>query len=355
MVSRAAGPQGEKLHHVGVYGASGTSGTELVRLIDRHPAMALRFATSRSFAGQSLTTVDPAAPDVLLTDPADADAQDAELAFCCLPHGHSAPIAEACLKAGARVVDLSGDFRLSDPDVHGSIYGSERDADVAASAVYGLTEMARADLADTQLVANPGCYPTCATMGLAPLVRRGWVLGPVIIDAKSGVSGAGRGPSASTQFVAVADDVRPYKLGRAHRHAVEIEQTLGRLVPAHVGAPTVIFNPHVVPIERGMLATMVVRMPGISYEKARDAIRADYEGEPLVNVLEAGPARIRAVARTNRVQIGVADVPGTDHVVITSVIDNLGKGAAGQAMQNANRMLGLPETLGVDAHAMEVA
>ena len=331
---------------VGILGASGTSGAELTRLVEDHPDLELRFATSRSAAGRSLCDLDPACPDVPLVHPDDADLGSVELVFTCLPHGASAPIVKDVLAAGPRVVDLSGDYRLRDAGLHTSVYGSPRDPAVAERAVYGLTELTRREGDRARLVANPGCYPTCAALGLAPLVARDMVDGPVIIDAKSGVSGAGRSPKTGTLFVSVVDDVRPYKLGAAHRHRVEIAQTLQRVAPDGKPAPTVIFNPHVVPIERGMLATMVVRTPGHSAADVLDALRETYAGEPLIEVRDQ-PARIRAVARTPRAQLGVSDVAGTDHVVVTSTIDNLGKGAAAQAIQNANRMLGLPETLGL--------
>lgn len=334
-------------HRVGVYGASGTSGTVLVSLLHQHPAFRLAFATSRSHAGRTLADIDPAAPRVPLVTPDEADPSDVDSVFTCLPHRASAPIVAAAHAAGARVVDLSGDFRLREARLHDEIYGSPRDAELAQSAVYGLTELARDGLGSASLVANPGCYPTCVTLGLIPLVQRGWVRGPVVIDAKSGVSGAGRSPSIGTLFIAVADDVKPYKLGRAHRHVAEIEQTLCAVSPVGTVAPRVIFNPHVVPIERGMLATMVVETPGRSAAEVLQAIAETWADEPFVDVLPEGPARIRAVARGPGAQIGVADVPGSDHVVVTCTIDNLGKGAATQAVQNANRMFGLPETTGL--------
>ncbi len=331
---------------VGVFGASGTSGTVLVGLLHDHPAMDLRFATSRSMAGRVLSDVDPSAPRVPLVDADDVDMTGIDLVFTCLPHRASAPKVAEARAAGARVVDLSGDFRLADPAVHDAVYGSFRDADLARDAVYGMTELARERVDDADLVANPGCYPTCTTMGLAPLVRRGWVEGPVVVDAKSGVSGAGRSPKTGTLFIAVTDDVKPYKLGRSHRHVAEIEQMFARLTPDGSNPPGVIFNPHVVPIERGMLATSVVHCPGRNRDEILAAIAEDYADEPLVDVLEEGAARVRAVARTPRAQVGVAEA-GNDRFVVTSTLDNLGKGAATQALQNANRMFGLPETLGL--------
>ena len=330
---------------VDIIGASGSSGLELVKLLGAHPAFSIRHATSRAYAGQTLRAVDPAAPPVPLIDPADLK-DSAELVFTCLPHGAAAGAVQKLWRSGARVVDLSGDFRLRDEAVHAQTYGSARDPQAASAAVYGLTELNRDAVAQTHLVANPGCYPTCSALALIPLVRRGWARGPIVIDAKSGVSGAGRTPTASTMFTAVVDDVRPYSLGRAHRHTVEIEQILSDVTPEGVDAPSVIFNPHVVPITRGMLATVVVHVPGQPFEAILKAFRDDYRDEALVDFRD-GPVPMRAAVRTPGAVVGVSPVAGSDYVVVTSAIDNLGKGAAAQAVQNANRMLGFDETLGL--------
>ncbi len=332
---------------VGIFGASGTTGAELLSLLACHEAMSVAFATSRSHAGRTLEDIDPALPRFPLTDPSCVDAGDVELVFCCLPHGKSAPVVEDAAHRGTLVVDLSADFRLRDEGLHQRTYGSDRSSALAARAIYGLTELNREAVRHAGVVANPGCYPTCTALALAPLVARGWVRGPVVVDAKSGVSGAGRSPAAHTHFLAVADDVKPYKLGRAHRHTLEIEQTLRGVSRDEVGAPSIVFNPHVVPLERGMLATIVAHVPGRTADDVRELLATVYGDEPLVDVRPEGPARVRAVVRTNRAQIGVSPVEGSEHVVLTSTIDNLGKGAAGQAVQNANLMLGFPETTGL--------
>lgn len=337
---------GSKPVPVGIIGASGTSGTELARLLLAHPRFQVRFATSRRYAGQTLQAVEPSAPRLPLVALDEVDPSTVQLVFTCLPHSASAPVVERLLATGPAVVDLSGDFRLADPKVHASVYGSPRDPDVAGTAVYGLPELHRDTAYDTRLVANPGCYPTCSALGLLPLVRRGWAKGTVVIDAKSGVSGAGRSPKPSTLYVAVADDVRPYKLGHSHRHAVEIDQTLARVSPEGTNPPKVIFNPHVVPLERGMLATLVARVPDVSFADVKAAFHNDYDGEPFVDVRD-GPVSLRAAARTPGAVVSVHPVQGDDHVVVTCAIDNLGKGAAAQAVQNANRLLGLPETTGL--------
>lgn len=351
MVSQSSTPPPSPLQ-VGVYGASGTAGAELISLLGAHPHLSVAFATSRGHAGQTLRDVDPALPPVPLTDPSDVAPGDVDVVFCSLPHGTSAGVVAAARAADRPVVDLSADFRLRDGALHAATYGSERDPRLATEAVYGLPELNREEVRRASLVANPGCYPTCTALALAPVFARGWATGTAVVDAKSGVSGAGRSPSPKTHFLAVDDDVKPYNLGRAHRHAPEIEQTLARVWPSEAGPrPALVFNPHVVPMARGMLATCVVQVPGRSADDVRELLAEHYRHEPLVEVLEDGPARVRAVVRTNRAQIGVAAVNGSDHVVITSTIDNLGKGAAGQALQNANLLLGLDELTGLGVTA----
>lgn len=331
-----------------MFGASGTTGVELVRLIDGHPELTLKFATSRGAAGKNLRTVDPAALSVELTHPDDVALSDVDIAFLCLPHGEGPLLVERCLSADLLTIDLSGDYRLTDPELHLAVYGSARSSTVAEHAVYGLTECNREAVAQSRFVSNPGCYPTCAGLALYPLARHGLLPATIIIDAKSGISGAGRKATSVTHFTSVADDVRPYQLGRAHRHAPEIEQSLSDW---GADGSRVVFCPHIVPLERGMLATIVVEIPdGQTLEDIRALYSATYDDEPFVDLLPVDePARIRGVVRTNRASIGLAAVDGLPFVVITSAIDNLLKGAAGQAVQNLNAMLGIPETLGLGA------
>lgn len=334
---------------VGVLGASGASGTELVRLLASHPRASLDFATSRKHAGASLRQVDPAAEDITLCHPDDADPSQVEVVFTCLPHGSSAPVVQRCARAGARVIDLSGDFRLRSPDVHQRTYGSERDEGLAAEAVYGLCEFAREQLSTALLVANPGCYPTCATLALQPAAAAGVLDGPIIINAVSGVSGAGRTPTAKTHFCSAYDDVQPYKVGTSHRHVPEIEQNIQASLPAGSRAHPVLFNPHLVPLERGMLATVTVPIVGLTPAELHGLYFDAYRECDFVEVLPPGEqARIRAVARTNRAVVAIAPGhPQSRHVVITCAIDNLLKGAAGQAVQNLNAMFGFPERMGL--------
>ena len=332
---------------VGVLGASGFTGREVCRLLVAHPHVEILFATSRSQAGARLDQLDPMAPALTLCDPADADLASADVVFVCLPHGSSAASSARCVAAGARVIDLSGDFRLRSEATHSKTYGSPRDAALAADAVYGLTELARGSLPDARLVANPGCYPTCTALALLPLAEAG-ALGeaPLVVNAVSGVSGAGATPNATTHFCSAHDDVRPYKVGRVHRHIAEMEQTLAGL---HAAAPKVIFNPHLVPLERGLLVTIVVPCDDVDAAYAR--YEARYADEPFVRLLPLGEtARLRAVAGTNDAVVGVAPAADVSALVVTCAIDNLLKGAAGQAVQNLNVMRGWPETLGLPVH-----
>ena len=333
---------------VGVYGASGTSGAELVRLLDGHPAVDLRFGTSRSHAGVSLSTIEPEAPPLELRHPKQVYPTEIDLAFLCLPHGASAETAEQCLSRGNRVIDLSGDLRLRDPKNHHEVYGTPRSEVIASQAVYGLTELVRGRLREAKLVSNPGCYATAATLALAPFLEADVVRRPPIIDAKSGISGAGRSATNTTHFLAVHGELRPYKIGRAHRHVPEIEQTLSWLHP-YQEAQKVIFTPQVIPTERGIIETITLLDSGRSASELRRILADRYLTEPFIEVLPAGDvARLRAVVRTNRVQLSLHDVEGLDAVVLTSALDNLVKGAAGQAIQNMNTMFALEETMGLD-------
>ena len=333
---------------VGVYGASGTSGTELISLLQAHPYTEIAFATSRKEAGKPLSDIDPAAAPVPLVAPDEVDPASADVVFLCLPHGASGEAARRCVAAGVpTIIDVSGDHRLRSAELHARIYGSERDEALAEEAVYGMTEFARAQLPGARLVANPGCYATAVAMALAPLAEAELLTDVAVVDAKSGVSGAGRNPSPTVHFCSVTEDVRPYKPGRAHRHVSEVEQFLSSCDPAHAGHP-IVFTPHLVPLDRGIQATAVVRGPGLSAEAVHEIFVRRYAGEPFVQVLPLGQeARIRAVARTNRVALGVSPIEGIDGVVLTSAIDNLLKGAAGQAVQNMNAVLRHDERLGL--------
>ncbi len=329
----------------GIYGGSGYTGQVLAQILARHPAAELIFATSNSHAGTPLRRLSPAAPDVTLIDPVTAPVDQIDVAFLCLPHGASAEAALALLEVGVRVVDLSADFRLKDASTYAAWYHAAHPAPaLLTEAVYGLTEWARPDLPAARLVANPGCYPTSILMPVGPLLQAGALTGTIIADSKSGVSGAGRAPKQHTHFVEVADNFSPYGIGQSHRHWPEIVQGLGRW---QAPAPELIFSPHLLPVPRGILSTIYLSMaPGWDAAAVRGALDAAYAGEPFVRVLPAGElASLAHVNYTNSCAIGVA---GAGHMVIlTSAIDNLVKGASGQAVQNMNVMFGLDETSGL--------
>jgi len=335
----------------GVLGATGSTGVELARLLSSHPGLELEFGTSRELAGRTLSEVDPAAPQLRLSAPDDVDPSSVDVVFLCLPHGASAPVAEEMLDRGARaVVDLSGDLRLEDAATHAEIYGSERSEELAVSAVYGLPELTRDAVRSASVVANPGCYATAVALALLPLAESGRLPEGAYVDAKSGVSGAGRAATPTTHFCSAHDDIRPYKVGRVHRHVPEMEQTL-RTAGGGEGC-SLVFVPHLVPLERGILATCVVRGTGLGPEEIRRLYAERYAAEPFVQLLPEGEhARIRAVAHSNRAVVSLHPVPGDDLLIVACAIDNLGKGAAGQAIQNANLMLGRPETEGLRGFA----
>ncbi len=330
---------------VGVLGATGYTGAELIRLLGRHEQVRLRFAASRSNPDRSLAQVFPGAPDIKLIDPEHAPIEDVDLVFLCLPHGQSAEVAAAALQVGTRVIDLSADFRLADADTYRQWYGQRHPApELLGEAVYGLTETERERLAGARLVANPGCYPTTVLLALYPLLLESAVSGQVIVDAKSGVSGAGRTPKLATHFVEVAGDLRPYSIGRAHRHLPEMEAMLARWSDSHL---RLIFSPHLVPIARGLLSTLYVPLrSGWDESQLHDLYLERYADEPFITILPVGEvATLRQVNYSNRCVIGMTEVEGT--LVVTAAIDNLQKGAAGQALQNMNVVFGLEETAGL--------
>jgi N-acetyl-gamma-glutamyl-phosphate reductase len=318
---------------VGVLGAGGYSGRELVALLAHHPRVRIVFATSESEAGTSLRRISARAPELAMVRAAEAPLGKCALVFCCLPHGEAKRWAEKGRMAGARVIDLSADLRVQ----------SEETPEWARDAVYGLPEFHRERIRTAELVANPGCYPTAALLALAPLVRRGLIVGPVVINAASGVTGAGRSPKRELLFAEVADDFRAYGIGNRHRHLAEMRDQVAGL--ANGAVPELVFVPHLLPVQRGILETIHV---GVS-EPLSDPIRLwldDYANEPFVDVVRDRMPSLRDVVGTNRVAIGVSGVDGVSSPLLQIIAaeDNLVKGAAGQAVQNMNVMFGWPET-----------
>jgi N-acetyl-gamma-glutamyl-phosphate reductase len=337
---------------IGIIGATGYTGVELLRILARHPEAQIAWLTSENSAGKHLGEVFSLPPhlgDATLIALEQADFGAADVVFCCLPHATAqAPVARA-IAAGARVVDLSADYRLRDPASYRRWYGHEHHhAALLAEAVYGLPELHRDRIAGARLVANPGCYPTSVILGLAPAAAAGWLAGSVIADSKSGVSGAGRSPSLKTHFVEANENLSPYGIGRSHRHLPEMEQELVAL-GASAATWGLVFTPHLLPVNRGILSTIYLALPdGVGEAEVRGRYAARYAGEPFVYLLSDGhPATLAHAVNTNCCAIGLAVVPETRTLIVTAAIDNLVKGASGQAVQNMNIMYGLPETAGL--------
>ncbi len=333
--------------NVGIYGVTGYAGYELLRWLGRHRQARVVFATSESQAGKSLAAVFPGPLDIRLIAPDDAPLGDAEVVFLGLPHGVSAQVAQRALEAGVRVIDLSADFRLDTPDAYQRWYKHTHPAPELLPAPYGLTELNRAAIKDARLVANPGCYPTSVLLGIAPLLRAGILADSTIIaDSKSGVSGAGRAPKLNTSFVEVNESLAPYSVGHVHRHVGEMEQEAARLA-SNVN-PQIIFTPHLLPISRGILSTIYLRVPADwSEEQIRTLYTEQYADEPFVRVLPAG--QLTTIAHSNHTNLCTISLtlaqPGL--LIAVTSIDNLVKGAAGQAIQNMNVMFGVDEREGL--------
>ena len=341
------------IRNAGVLGASGYAGAELLRLLAGHPDLDVAWAAGDQAAGQPLVSRYPglraAYGELAFCTLDEGLEKGADVIFCALPHGRSAEVAARALAAAAVVVDLSADFRLRDPGAYPVWYGAEHPfPDQLGAWPYGLPELHRDQLRGASRVAVPGCYPTAALLALAPLVAAGLVATDgIVVDAKSGLSGAGRSLTDAYLFVQANENVEPYKVG-SHRHTPEIEQELALAAGAPV---TVTFTPHLVPASRGILATCYATLaPSAGDEELAACYTAAYAGEPFVDLLDpaGGWPATRAVATTNRAQVAAAADRRTGRVVAAAAIDNLVKGAAGQAVQCANLALGLPETAGLD-------
>jgi N-acetyl-gamma-glutamyl-phosphate reductase len=343
---------------VAVVGASGYTGAELLRLLFGHPHCDVTGLYARKSAGRAIDEVfrqfvGLSSQTVEAFD-ADAVANRAQVAFCALPHGHSATVVAALRERGLLVVDLSADFRLRDADEYAKWYGSnERPTHPAPhlleGAVYGLPERYRAQIADSKLIASPGCYPTSAILAIAPLIDRGLVATTgLVVDAKSGASGAGRSPALAVHLPEAGEGVRAYKVAGAHRHTAEIEQELG----AAAGGTDVrlTFTPHLLPMSRGILSCVYAAPTdsSLSVDDYRAALVDAYDDEPFVAVLPAGTSPDTAHVRTsNMAHVSVAYDERAGRVLAMSAIDNLVKGAAGQAIQSMNVAMGWDERAGL--------
>jgi N-acetyl-gamma-glutamyl-phosphate reductase len=338
-----------QVHRIGIIGASGYTGAELLRLLAVHPSLELVWATGDSQAGTGVADLYPSLAagygDLVFRayEPAMADGLD--LVFLCLPHGASQTIVPELRGRVPHIVDLAADFRLKDPGLYPTWYGEDHHApELLADFVFGLPELFRDDLRGAELVAAPGCYVTTATLALAPLVRAGLIEPTgIVVDAASGVSGAGRPPKPNTTFCAVDEDFTAYGL-LSHRHTPEMEQAIAQ----HAGVPVqLLFTPHLAPMNRGILATCYARpAQAITTAGAMAALTDAYDGEPFVVVSERSPST-KATLGSNSAHLTVRVDERTGWVVAIAALDNLVKGASGQAVQCANLALGLPETAGL--------
>ncbi|MEW6447939.1 MAG: N-acetyl-gamma-glutamyl-phosphate reductase [Bacillota bacterium] len=338
---------------VGIVGASGYTGAELVRLLTRHPEVEVTVLTSRSYEGKEMAAVFPhltGFTDRVLTayDP-DQMAAEADVVFTALPHGHAVPVAKAVIERGKKLIDLGADFRFRQVGVYESWYKVGHGApELAREAVYGLPELYRDRLKEARIVANPGCYPTASLLALVPFLRSG-VIAPdgIIIDAKSGVSGAGRKLDLRVHYAEVNENVQAYSVA-VHRHTPEIEQELSVAAGRDV---CISFTPHLVPQTRGILVTVYAALKtGLSTAELLEIYRGFYSCEPFVRVLPEGALpQTKSVTGSNMVHLGAVADPRTGRAVLLSAIDNLVKGASGQAVQNMNLMFGLPETRGLES------
>jgi N-acetyl-gamma-glutamyl-phosphate reductase len=339
---------------VGILGASGYTGAELVRLLAHHPNVEIRAVTADRKAGRPMAEVFPHLAAVglpALSSIEDTDMSALDTVFLGLPHGTTQEVV-AALPGHLKVIDLSADFRLRDPALYKQWYGHDHRApEHQKHAVYGLTEHAREAIRAARLIACPGCYPTASMMPLIPLLKAKLIAGDdIIIDAKSGVSGAGRAEKEANLFAEVSEGIHAYGIA-SHRHAPEIEQELS----VAAGAPiTVSFTPHLVPMNRGILATIYVRLaPGAGVDDLHGALSAAYAAEPFVRVLPQGVApATRHVRGSNHCLIGVFPDRQPGRAILVSVLDNLVKGAAGQAVQNFNLVAGLAETTALEQEAL---
>jgi N-acetyl-gamma-glutamyl-phosphate reductase len=323
------------MHTVGIYGASGYTGREALSIVGTHPSMRVAFATSEREAGAHLPLRARAGEASVYTRAEDAAAESCDLVLSCLPHGDSSSWVRHARAAGARVVDLSADLRVP---ATAPAWGR--------GAVYGLPELHRERVRGAELVANPGCYPTGLLLALAPLLRRGLLAGPVMVSAASGVTGAGRTARPELLFGEVAEDFRAYAPSNTHRHLDEMRDQAAGLG----GGVEIVFNPHLLPVRRGILESIHVTLSE-ELDDPQAPWRDDYAGEPLVELRGERAPSLTEVAGTDRVAISVHRVKGVSAPMLLLVVafDNLRKGAAGQAVQNANLMLGLPETEGLAA------
>lgn len=338
---------------VGIVGGTGYTGVELLRLLAQHPEVELTAITSRSEAGMPVAKMFPnlrGHVDLAFSEPSLETLGACDVVFFATPHGVAMKQTPELLERGVRVIDLGADFRIADPAVFEKWYGLPHSCtDILAESVYGLPEVNRDAIRKARVIANPGCYPTAVQLGFLPLLKAGLVdPATLVADAKSGVSGAGRKAEVHTLFSEAAESFRAYGVG-GHRHLPEISQGLARMTDKSVGLT---FVPHLLPMIRGIHATLYARLAAPAGDLQR-LYEETFAGEPFVDVMPAGSLpETRSVKGANMCRIAVYRPQDGDTVVVLSVIDNLVKGAAGQAIQNMNIMFGLPETAGLTQIAL---
>ncbi|OQB14818.1 MAG: N-acetyl-gamma-glutamyl-phosphate reductase [Firmicutes bacterium ADurb.Bin193] len=335
-----------------VLGATGYAGVELVRILSKHPAVSFSHLASRSYAGKALSEVYPNFKNVVSLELCELDpvaaANDSDIVFTALPHGASKEVIPLLADKKVKIIDFSGDFRYKSREVYEKWYGEPHSApELLEKSVYGLCELHRDEIAKASLVGNPGCYTTCSILALAPLVDKEIIhTDNIIIDAKSGVTGAGRSSSTDYSFCECDGNMKAYKIA-THRHTSEIEQELSLIAKEEI---TLSFTPHLIPIKRGILSTCYANLNG-EYTDGEiiDVFKDYYKGEYFVRICDKGVLpEVKNVAGSNFVDIGLCVDRRLGRVVVVSCIDNIVKGAAGQAVQNMNIMFGLPESMGID-------
>ena len=338
---------------VAIFGGSGYTGQELVRILTSHPKVKITAITSRRYNKQSVTSIYPSLTGLTTLKFSDlsvtATAKEADVIFLALPHGVSMSVVSELVSSKKKIIDLSADFRIADVNTYEKWYQKHTQPILIEKFVYGLPELFRKEIAKSDFVANPGCYPTSIILALAPALKEKLIrTNTIIANSCSGVSGAGRDPQMGSLFCEVSQSFKAYKVGGTHRHIPEIEQGLSRVY----GCPiTVTFTPHLLPINRGILSTTYTELDkNIDSDKLHDIYKKYYASEEFVRVYPFGMLpSISAVAGSNFCDIGIAVDSRTNRLIIVSAIDNLIKGASGQAVQNMNVICNLPENTGLQA------
>ncbi len=334
--------------NAGIIGATGYTGSEVTRILTQHNKVNLSMITSRSFKGKKISDIHPYLEDICdlkLSNPSMKDIKELDVVFLALPHGVSMKFVREIGLDGPRIIDLSGDFRLKNKQTYEQWYKMNHEfPDVIEKAVYGLPELFRKDIADAQLIANPGCYPTSAILALAPALKKDLIdISSILVDSKSGVTGAGAKPSETTHFPRANEDFRAYKIGK-HRHTPEIEEILTEKTGKKIN---VLFTPHLVPLNRGILTTVYGKAKNeVSEKNLLNAYQSFYNHEPFVRIRKHPPT-VQSVRGSNYCDVFPLKNDRTNQVVLLSAIDNLVKGAAGQAVQNMNIMFDFDETQGI--------